>query len=220
MTGPAATSATGAKLTLTPAARRSRPARRASAPAAAAVASRGWPTRGAAHGGGARRDPERPAAIGRIPHPHRRTMIAMARELWVAHLGTVEYREAYALQERLRERRQAGEIPDALLLLEHPPVYTRGRRTGDADLQLGADFYRSRGIEVLDTDRGGRVTYHAPGQLVGYPIMAIDDIGRHLRAIEEAIVTALAEEGVQAHARAQDGPDYTGVWVDDRKIAS
>ena len=141
-------------------------------------------------------------------------------ELWVCHLGVVPYREALGIQNAIRARRQAGELPDVLLLLEHPPVYTRGRRSGDADLQLGADFYRSRGIEVLDTDRGGRVTYHAPGQLVGYPIMAIDDIGRHLRAIEEAIVTALAEEAVQAHTRAQDGPDYTGVWVGDRKIAS
>jgi lipoyl(octanoyl) transferase len=143
-----------------------------------------------------------------------------AQELWVCHLGTVPYRDALALQEQVRAHRQAGELPDTLLLLEHPPVYTRGRRSRPGELTLGEDFYRARGIEVVPTDRGGRVTYHGPGQLVGYPIMAVPDVVAHLRTIEDAIVAALAEEGVLAHARPQDGPDYTGVWVDDRKLAS
>jgi lipoyl(octanoyl) transferase len=141
-------------------------------------------------------------------------------ELWVCHLGTVPYLDAVAIQERVRERRQAGELPDTMLLLEHPPVYTRGRRSADGELPLGEDFYRSHGIEVIGTDRGGRITYHGPGQLVGYPIMHIDGIHQYLRTMEAAIVAALAEEGIEARARWQEGPDYTGVWVEDRKIAS
>jgi lipoate-protein ligase B len=143
-----------------------------------------------------------------------------SHELWVCHLGTVPYRDALGIQERLRALRQAGQLPDTLLLLEHPPVYTRGRRSGAEDLPFAEDFYRAKGIDVLDTDRGGRVTYHAPGQLVGYPIMAIDDVGRFLRTMEDAIVAALVEEGVRARSRHAEGIDYTGVWVDERKIAS
>jgi lipoyl(octanoyl) transferase len=141
-------------------------------------------------------------------------------ELWVCHLGTVPYGEALAMQEHVRTLRQANELPDTLLLLEHPPVYTRGRRSHDGELTLGEDFYRARGIDVIDTDRGGRVTYHGPGQLVGYPIMRIDDIHAYLRTMEASIVAALAGEGIHAHSRAEDGPDYTGVWVGPRKIAS
>src|SRR2546428_6547492 len=85
---------------------------------------------------------------------------------------------------------------------------------------MGEDWYRGQGIEVAETDRGGRVTYHGPGQLVGYPIMRIADIGAYLRAMEAAIVSALAQEGVNAHSRCAEGPDYTGVWVAERKIAS
>jgi lipoyl(octanoyl) transferase len=143
-----------------------------------------------------------------------------ANELWVCHLGTVPYREALAIQERVRALRQAGELPDTLLLLEHPPVYTRGRRSHAGELTLGEDFYRAQGIDVVATDRGGRVTYHGPGQLVGYPIMHVTDVVAHLRTIEDAIVAALADEGLAAQSRPQDGPDYTGVWVGERKIAS
>jgi lipoyl(octanoyl) transferase len=141
-------------------------------------------------------------------------------ELWVCHLGIVPYGDALALQETVRERRQNERIPDALLLLEHPPVYTRGRRSRDDELALGEDFYRARGIDVVDTDRGGRVTYHGPGQLVGYPIMRTLDVGAFLRTMERAIVSALAEEGIRARSRCGEGPDYTGVWVENRKIAS
>src|SRR3954469_408484 len=137
-------------------------------------------------------------------------------ELWVAQLGRIPYLDAVELQTQLRERRQAGEIPDALLLLEHPPAYTRGRRTEKADLPMGEDWYRMQGIEVRDTWPGGRVTYHGPGQLVGYPIMAIGDVGAYLRTMEAAIIGALADEGVEAEIR--DG--LTGVWVGERKIGS
>jgi len=141
-------------------------------------------------------------------------------DIWVCHLGLLPYAEATALQETLRARRQAGELPDLLLLLEHPPTYTRGRRSGAQELPFPEDFYAAKGIELHDTDRGGRITYHGPGQLVGYPIMAAPDVIAHVRTMERAIVAALGETGIEAHARPQDGPDYTGVWVEERKIAS
>jgi lipoyl(octanoyl) transferase len=140
----------------------------------------------------------------------------MADELWVAQLGRIPYAEALALQEEVRARRQRDEIPDTLLLLEHPPIYTRGRRTLAADLPMGEDWYRMQGIEVHDVDRGGRVTYHGPGQIVGYPIMRIGDVVEYLRVMERAIIAALGDEQVEAQIR--DG--LTGVWADDRKIGS
>src|SRR5437763_187346 len=109
-------------------------------------------------------------------------------DLWVCHLGTVRYGEALELQERVRSARQADLVPDTLLLLEHPAVYTRGRRAGDEDLPFDESFYAQRRIEIVDVDRGGRITYHGPGQLVGYPIMAAPDVGRHVRAMEEALI--------------------------------
>jgi lipoyl(octanoyl) transferase len=148
-------------------------------------------------------------------------------EMWVCHLGTIPYRDALATQLDIRERRLSGELPDTLLLLEHPPVYTRGRRSAPSELGTpgpdgrGEDGLRAVcGIEVVDTDRGGRVTYHGPGQLVGYPIVRIHDVGRYLRTIESAILAALADYDIHARSRCAEGPDYTGVWVQDRKIAS
>ncbi|MHB1537013.1 MAG: lipoyl(octanoyl) transferase LipB [Solirubrobacteraceae bacterium] len=135
-------------------------------------------------------------------------------------LGVVPYREGLAIQAELEARRQADAIPDTLLLLEHEPVYTRGRRAGDAELALGEDFYRSRGIDVVAVNRGGRVTYHGPGQLVGYPIMRIGDVLAHLRSIEAALVDVLSHEGIDARSRCEEGPDWTGAWVGRRKIAS
>jgi len=143
-----------------------------------------------------------------------------AQELWVCDLGEVRYGDALALQERLRTRRQAGELPDVLLALEHPPTYTLGRRAGAEELPMSEDFYASKGIELHTCDRGGRVTYHGPGQLVCYPIVAITDVLEYVRALERVIVAALARVGVDAHARPQDGADYTGVWCGERKIAS
>jgi lipoyl(octanoyl) transferase len=141
-------------------------------------------------------------------------------ELWVCQLGTVEYREALALQERVRAARQADLVPDVMLMLEHWPVYTRGRRSGPGELPMGEDWYRSQGIDTVDVDRGGKVTYHGPGQVVGYPIVGVDDVVEYVRTLERALVVALGEEGVVARARPEDGPDYTGVWVGERKIAS
>jgi lipoyl(octanoyl) transferase len=85
---------------------------------------------------------------------------------------------------------------------------------------MGEDWYRAQGIDIVDTDRGGKITYHGPGQLVGYPIVGVDDVVAYVRLLEGALVGALAEEGLSARARVDDGPDFTGVWVDERKIAS
>jgi lipoyl(octanoyl) transferase len=141
-------------------------------------------------------------------------------ELWVCNLGLVEYGHGLELQAGLHRARVAGRIEDTLLLLEHEPVYTRGRRSGAGELPMSAEFYGERGIAIFDTDRGGKVTYHGPGQLVGYPIVMVTDIGAYVRTLERSLIAGLAQQGVSARSRVEDGPDYTGVWVQDRKIAS
>ena len=138
-------------------------------------------------------------------------------ELWVAHLGQIPYEAGFELQRGLRERRARSELPDVLLVLEHPPVYTKGKRSEPADLPMGEDWYERQGIEVCETDRGGRVTYHGPGQLVAYPIMGVERVADFVHAMEDAIVASLADEGLAADVRATP---YTGVWVGDAKIAS
>ena len=132
----------------------------------------------------------------------------------IRELGRVEYREALALQERLRAERQAGAIGDVLLLLEHDPVYTRGRRAEPHEMPA------DRSIPVVDVSRGGKITYHGPGQLVGYPIAAVRDVPGFVQSLEDGIVEALAEQGLDARSRCKEGPAFTGVWVGDRKIAS
>ena len=144
----------------------------------------------------------------------------MPEDLRVCRLGRLPYLEALALQEDLRARVQAGEAPDTLLLLEHPAVYTLGRRSEPGDLPLGEAFYRDQGIDIVRTDRGGKLTYHGPGQLVGYPIVHVERIPEHIRTMEAAIVDALAQEGIEARGRDHEGAAFTGVWVQDRKIAS
>jgi lipoyl(octanoyl) transferase len=141
-------------------------------------------------------------------------------DLWTVHLGRVPYAEALALQHRVRAARQAGAIPDTVLLLEHPPVYTRGRRSVPGELPFGEDYYAARGIAIVDVDRGGKVTYHGPGQLVAYPIVGVTDVMAFVGQLEQVMVDALREEGVQARGRAVDGRDFTGVWVGERKIGS
>jgi lipoyl(octanoyl) transferase len=145
-------------------------------------------------------------------------------ELLVCQLGLVPYEEALALQLALREARIAGRIGDVLLLLEHPAVVTRGRRSGAGDLVLGEAFLQERGVDVITTQRGGLATYHGPGMLVGYPIVGgITDVVGYLRTLELAIISALAEESVAAYQRpSTDAENLTGVWVGEpaRKIAS
>lgn len=137
----------------------------------------------------------------------------MSPEVLVVRCGTVDYEEARSTQRRLAVARRAGEIPDVLLLLEHPPVYTRGRRAGPEELPMGAAWYEARGIGVLDTERGGRVTYHGPGQLVAYPIADLKayggDVHEFVRRLERVIVLALGDHGVPA----QPIEGLTGVWT-------
>jgi lipoyl(octanoyl) transferase len=142
-------------------------------------------------------------------------------EVWTIRAGQVPYEAARAVQKRLEAARQAGEVPDLLLLLEHPPVYTKGRRSTPDELPMGEDWYRMQGIEVTGTDRGGRVTYHGPGQLVGYPIVSLrpygDDVHAYVRRMEQVVIGALADW--QVAAELIDG--LTGVWTPERrKVAS
>lgn len=137
----------------------------------------------------------------------------MSAEILVVRCGIVPYEEARQAQLRLQGARQRDEVPDVLLLLEHTPVYTRGRRSTPEELPMGAEWYERQGIEVRDTDRGGRVTYHGPGQLVAYPIVSLrpygDDVHEYVRRLERVMIEALAEHGVEA------GPikGLTGVWT-------
>ena len=141
-------------------------------------------------------------------------------ELLVVRLGVVEYRAALELQEAVRERRIADELPDVLLLVEHPPIYTQGRRSRPEDLPFAPEWYAEQGIDVVPVRRGGQLTYHGPGQLVGYPIVRVEDVVAYLRTLEKSLIAALGDEGIAARNRPEDGIEYTGVWVEDRKIAS
>jgi lipoyl(octanoyl) transferase len=138
----------------------------------------------------------------------------VSEEILVLRLGTVAYDAALATQRRLERARRAGEVPDLLLLLEHSPVYTRGRRSTPEELPMGAEWYEAQGIEVRDTDRGGRVTYHGPGQLVAYPIVSLrpygDDVHAYVRGLERVALSALAEHGVAAGTI----EGLTGVWTE------
>jgi lipoyl(octanoyl) transferase len=137
----------------------------------------------------------------------------MSDEILVKRLGIVPYLEAWELQKHLAEQRRRDEIPDVLLLLEHPPTYTRGRRSKPEELPMGVEWYEAQGIEVHDTDRGGLVTYHGPGQLVAYPIVDLsaydDDVHAYVRGLEQVIIDALGEAGLPTQTI--DG--LTGVWT-------
>jgi lipoyl(octanoyl) transferase len=141
-------------------------------------------------------------------------------ELWTVRAGTVPYRRAWAWQRALVERRAAGDIPDTVLLLEHPHVYTIGKRGSDADVLADPAWLTANGAEVVRSDRGGQVTYHGPGQLVGYPITRLDpnpDIWRFVGRVEAALVDVAEAYGLPA--RAERG-DHTGVWVGEAKLGA
>jgi lipoyl(octanoyl) transferase len=139
--------------------------------------------------------------------------------LVVARLGTVPYREAWDLQRRLVAQRQHGGGRDTLLLLEHPRVFTLGKRADRSNVLLDDAELARRGIEVVAVDRGGDVTYHGPGQLVGYPILRLAGtraVVDYVRALEEILLRTLARFGVTG----ERSPGYTGVWVGDEKVAA
>jgi lipoyl(octanoyl) transferase len=144
------------------------------------------------------------------------------RRLEVRRLGLVPYRTALDLQAGLVEQRKAGAIPDQLLLLEHPPVVTVGvkARNDRSHILADAATLQREGVEVLETSRGGDVTYHGPGQLVGYPIIDLkpdrQDVHRYVRDLEKALIGAVAAFGVTAGRM----PGMTGVWVGDEKLAA
>ncbi len=136
-------------------------------------------------------------------------------------LGLTPYDESHALQRELVERRKRDEIPDQFLLLEHPHVITLGRAANRSNV-LADDAMRAQfGVELFETGRGGDVTYHGPGQLVGYPIIKLppgrQDIRRYVRDIQEVLIRAARDFGVEAKPR--DG-EYVGVWVGDEKLAA
>jgi lipoyl(octanoyl) transferase len=143
------------------------------------------------------------------------------REAWLLRPSEhVAYAPANELMHRLAERRLAGEIPDTVLLLEHPPVYTAGRRASSDELLWPVAEIERRGAEVHRIDRGGSFTFHGPGQLVGYPILDLGvrpDAAAHLRRLEEIVLLAAGALGLRLERR----PDVqTGVWAGDRKVCA
>lgn len=143
------------------------------------------------------------------------------RELTVTDLGSgAGYAEVLALQEQLHARRAAGEVPDTLLLLEHRPVYTLGRSASEGNILFSEEALRAAGIERVVTSRGGDVTYHGPGQLVGYPIIHLGDAGlrvlEYVTGLEETLIRVAAEYGVEAGRDARN----RGVWVGNSKLAA
>ena len=142
------------------------------------------------------------------------------RSLWVVGPEKLRYGPAWDLQKALLAARVEQEVPDLLLLVEHPPVYTIGRRGGDEHLLVGPTFLESKGAEVHHIDRGGDITFHGPGQLVGYPILDLTehrrDVHWYLRQLEESLIRTLAEFGIEAGR--QQG--LTGVWIGDEKVAA
>jgi len=140
--------------------------------------------------------------------------------LEVRDLGLIPYAEALALQSDLVGRRRIGDIPDQLLLLQHPHVITLGTASSRSHVLADESRRRELGIDLVDVGRGGDVTYHGPGQLVGYPILDLKpdrkDVHRYLRDLEAVLIRTLDEMGI----RGELVPDLTGVWVDGRKIAA
>ena len=143
------------------------------------------------------------------------------RRLQVLELGRVPYADAHALQRRLADRRIARELgQDLLLLLEHDRTVTLGRGSRASSLPLSVPELEGHGVTVVEVERGGDVTWHGPGQLVGYPILDLtghrQDLHWYLRAVEEALILALRDLGLTGSRR----PGLTGVWIEDRKVAS
>lgn len=141
-------------------------------------------------------------------------------ECRVADLGVVPYSDAFALQKREVERLQRGDGDEVFILLEHPHVITSGRNASGDALLFDRGTIEGRGVDIAHTDRGGDVTYHGPGQLVGYPIIALEpprrDIRRYVHDLEDVLIRTLGDFGIESHRH----PVHRGVWTGGRKIAS
>ena len=145
----------------------------------------------------------------------------MTAELWVVRLGRMGYEDCLELQREVARQRITGAIPeDVLLLVEHPPVVTLGRSSKQKNLVSSPAYLASRGVELFEVERGGDVTFHGLGQLVGYPIVDLkrhrQDLHWYLRSVEEALIRTLSQYGISA----ERSTGYTGVWTKGRKIAS
>lgn len=142
------------------------------------------------------------------------------KTLQVVVLGTVAYDAAFSLQNRLQEMRIAGDLPDTLILLEHPPTLTLARGDNERNILVPEDVLAEKRISVHPTDRGGDITLHGPGQVVGYPIMHLDgwgnDIHQYIRNLEQCLIRTLASYGVKGRRDAA----HIGVWVGEEKIAA
>ena len=142
------------------------------------------------------------------------------RELWVIKAGIVPYDDGWHLQQKLKNARSAELVGDTLLLLQHLPVITFGRKMNGDNLLMPEKFLRQKGIDCIATDRGGDITYHGPGQLVGYPIIALQKcgltVGTYVRNLEQVIIDSLIELGISGGTM----PGMVGVWVGESKIAS
>ncbi len=144
----------------------------------------------------------------------------MNKKLTYCDLGTIDYKDAWDLQKNLLNSRHKNEIDDNLLLLEHPHTYTLGKTADRNNLIAQDQFLDQNKISVYDIDRGGDITYHGPGQIVGYPIIDLtswkEDTHKYLRALEEVIIKTCAKYNITAGRNLE----YTGVWVEDKKIAA
>ena len=142
----------------------------------------------------------------------------MRRKCHLLQLDMVEYVEAWELQKALLEARISGKMEDCIILLQHPPTFTFGRRYKEGNLIANKEYYETLGFAVYKTDRGGLATYHGPGQIVGYPIIKIStytkDYYQYLRMLEEVMIRTLFDFGIVAVRN----EGYTGVWVDNAKI--
>ncbi|MCF6147647.1 MAG: lipoyl(octanoyl) transferase LipB [Candidatus Kuenenia sp.] len=142
----------------------------------------------------------------------------MNRKSLIFQADMVEYGEAWELQKTLLELRSTGKIEDCLILLQHPPTFTYGRRYKESNLISNKNFYEDMGISVYKTDRGGLATYHGPGQIVGYPIINMrsytNDFYEYLRMLEEVMIKVLLDYGISAKRK----KEYTGVWAGNAKI--
>jgi lipoyl(octanoyl) transferase len=141
------------------------------------------------------------------------------KSVWLVNLDTIPYADALALQHRIVEARKRGALNDTLLLLEHPPVFTLGRNADESNILASRELLEQRGIQVFRVERGGDVTYHGPGQLVGYPILNLRDfrmdVGWFVRAMEETLIRALGDFGIKGRRIEK----LVGVWMGEAKIA-